>query len=93
MAESNLALGRVVVIDAVNDSEAARDTWRRAASNTKVTLKFAVLTCSNLMSTVGVWRGGTVDSRACQSRVMVAGGAEPLPTCTLEIRASRSRCA
>ena len=48
MAESNLELGRVVVVDAVNDSEAARDTWRNAASNHKDSLKFAVLTCSNL---------------------------------------------
>lgn len=28
-AEQNLAAGRTVVVDAVNDSEAARDTWRR----------------------------------------------------------------
>jgi AAA domain-containing protein len=48
MAESNLALGRVVVVDAVNDSEAARDTWRTAANNVDVSLTFAVLTCSDL---------------------------------------------
>jgi len=30
-AEQNLALGRDVVVDAVNDSEPARQTWRRAA--------------------------------------------------------------
>ena len=48
MVESNLALGRVVVVDAVNDSEAARDTWRRAASNNAASLTFAVLTCSDL---------------------------------------------
>jgi predicted kinase len=48
MAESNLALGSVVVVDAVNDSEAARDTWRTAASNSEASLTFAVLTCSNL---------------------------------------------
>lgn len=35
MAENNLALGRCVVVDAVNDSEAARDTWRRAAAATE----------------------------------------------------------
>jgi predicted kinase len=48
MAESNLALGSVVVVDAVNDSEAARDTWRTAARNSKATLTFAVLTCSDV---------------------------------------------
>jgi predicted kinase len=48
MAESNLALGRVVVVDAVNDSEAARDTWRTTASTSESSLRFAVLTCSNL---------------------------------------------
>jgi predicted kinase len=47
MAESNLALGRVVVVDAVNDSEAARDTWRRAAIEHDAALTFAVLTCSD----------------------------------------------
>ena len=31
MAEDNLTRGLTVVVDAVNDSEAARDTWRRAA--------------------------------------------------------------
>lgn len=48
MAESNLALGRVVVVDAVNDSEAARDTWRIAARNSKAALTFTVLTCSDV---------------------------------------------
>jgi predicted kinase len=48
MAESNLALGRVVVVDAVNDSEAARDTWRAATRNAKGVLIFAVLTCSDV---------------------------------------------
>ncbi len=48
MAEWNLALGRIVVVDAVNDSEAARDTWRTAARNSEASLTFAVLTCSNL---------------------------------------------
>jgi predicted kinase len=48
MAESNLALGSVVVVDAVNDSEAARDTWRTAVRNSKAALTFAVLTCSDV---------------------------------------------
>jgi predicted kinase len=48
MAELNLALGSVVVVDAVNDSEAARDTWRAAARNSKAALTFAVLTCSDV---------------------------------------------
>ena len=42
------ALGNVVVVDVVNDSEATRDTWRPAASNNEASLTFAVLTCSNL---------------------------------------------
>lgn len=48
MAEANLALGRVVVVDAVNDSEAARDTWWAAARNSKAALIFTVLMCSDL---------------------------------------------
>ena len=31
VAEEHLLLGRSVVVDAVNDSDPARDTWRRAA--------------------------------------------------------------
>lgn len=46
-AEQNLALGWDVVIDAVNDSEPARRTWRRAAGRAAVTLRFVLLTCSN----------------------------------------------
>lgn len=34
MAEMNLRAGRDVVVDAVNDSEAARETWRTAARAT-----------------------------------------------------------
>lgn len=47
MAESNLALGRIVVVDAVNDSEDARHTWRRAADHSGATMLFAHLTCSD----------------------------------------------
>jgi predicted kinase len=43
-AELNLALGRCVVVDAVNDSEPARDTWRVAAANAGADLSFVVLT-------------------------------------------------
>ncbi|WP_461470821.1 AAA family ATPase [Microbacterium sp. HJ5] len=43
-AEQNLALGRTVVVDAVNDSEPARDTWRRAAAATLSPLRFVLLT-------------------------------------------------
>jgi predicted kinase len=46
-AEQNLALGWNVVIDAVNDSEPARQTWRHAAERAAVALRFVVLTCSN----------------------------------------------
>lgn len=42
-AELNLALGRTVVVDAVNDSEPARDTWRRAAMSTSATVLFVLL--------------------------------------------------
>jgi predicted kinase len=46
-AEQNLALGRTVVVDAVNDSEPARQTWRDAAQATAVALRFVVLVCSD----------------------------------------------
>ncbi|MEO2129975.1 MAG: AAA family ATPase [Microbacterium sp.] len=42
--EQNLDLGRIVVVDAVNDSEPARDTWRRAAETAGVPLMFVLLT-------------------------------------------------
>lgn len=44
-AEQNLDLnlGRIVVVDAVNDSEPARDTWRRAAATAGVPLIFVLL--------------------------------------------------
>ena len=48
VAELNLALGRVVVVDAVNDSEAARDTWRVAASRAGTTLVFVLLSLVDL---------------------------------------------
>ncbi|MFE5409348.1 AAA family ATPase [Microbacterium sp. NPDC056569] len=41
--EQNLALGRIVVVDAVNDSEPARETWRRASATAAVPLKFVLL--------------------------------------------------
>lgn len=44
VVEQNLGLGRIVVVDAVNDSEAARDTWRRAAATTDAPLLFVLLT-------------------------------------------------
>lgn len=44
LAEINLAGGRTVIVDAVNDSEPARETWRRAASATGADLRWAVLT-------------------------------------------------
>lgn len=43
-AEQNLRLGRIVVVDAVNDSEPARDTWRRAAATAGAPLMFVLLT-------------------------------------------------
>jgi len=46
-AETNLALGWSVVIDAVNDSEPARETWCTAATNAAVPLTFIVLTLTD----------------------------------------------
>ncbi len=42
-AAENLRLGHVVIVDAVNDSEAARDTWRRAAEAASAPLVFVLL--------------------------------------------------
>jgi predicted kinase len=43
MAEQNLTLGTSVVVDAVNDSEPARETWRVAAANAGAELAFVLL--------------------------------------------------
>jgi predicted kinase len=48
-AEQNLVLGRSVVVDAVNDREVARETWRRAASATGAGLTFVLLTLDDLV--------------------------------------------
>jgi predicted kinase len=42
-AEQNLSLGFTVVVDAVNDSDAARRTWREAAVHTGRDLRFVLL--------------------------------------------------
>lgn len=42
-AEQNLRLGHTVVVDAVNDSAAARQTWREATSATLSVLRFVLL--------------------------------------------------
>lgn len=47
MAELNLRTGRTVVVDAVNDSEPARETWRRAADSADAALCWVVLTMSD----------------------------------------------
>jgi predicted kinase len=47
MARLNLEAGRTVVIDAVNDSEPARETWRRAATSAGAALCWVVLTMSD----------------------------------------------
>lgn len=46
-AELNLRLGRRVVVDAVNDSEEARQTWRNAAMATGAALDFVYLVTSD----------------------------------------------
>jgi predicted kinase len=43
-AAENLRLGHVVIVDAVNDSEPARETWRRAAEAASAPLVFVLLT-------------------------------------------------
>ena len=47
MTEGNLLLGRCVVVDVVNDSEPARETWRTAARRTGSELVFVLLTCAD----------------------------------------------
>jgi len=44
MAQLNLHHGLSVVVDAVNDSEAARDTWRNASQATGCPVTFVLLT-------------------------------------------------
>ena len=44
MAEQNLVLGASVVVDAVNDSEPARQTWRTASAKARAQLAFVLLT-------------------------------------------------
>jgi predicted kinase len=48
MAQDNLARGLIVVIDAVNDSEAARDTWRRASTESTAPVHFFLLRLDDL---------------------------------------------
>lgn len=48
MAEQNLRLGHDVVVDAVNDSEPARQTWRSAASRTGANIQFVHLMISDV---------------------------------------------
>ena len=43
MAELNVRAGRIAVVDAVNDSEPARETWRRAAVATGARVCWVVL--------------------------------------------------
>ena len=43
IAEQNLVLGRTVVVDAVNDSEAARETWRCCSARTGARLVCVLL--------------------------------------------------
>ena len=47
MAELNLRLGHDVVVDAVNDSDAARQTWRAAAARTGADIEFVHLVISD----------------------------------------------
>lgn len=47
MAEQNLRLGHDVVVDAVNDSEEARQIWRTAATRTGAHIEFVYLMISD----------------------------------------------
>lgn len=47
MAELNLRLGHDVVVDAVNDSDEARQTWRAAAARTGAEIAFVHLVLSD----------------------------------------------
>lgn len=49
MAEQNLRLGHDVVVDAVNDSEEARQTWRTAAARTGASVEFVHLMISDAL--------------------------------------------
>lgn len=48
VAEQNLRLGHDVVVDAVNDSEEARQTWRTAALRTDARIEFVHLVVSDV---------------------------------------------
>ena len=48
MAEQNLRLGHEVIVDAVNDSDEARQTWRTAASRSGARLEFVHLMISDV---------------------------------------------
>ena len=48
MAEQNLRLGHDVVVDAVNDSEEARQTWHTAALRTGARIEFVLLVVSDV---------------------------------------------
>lgn len=48
VAEQNLRLGHDVVVDAVNDSEEARPTWRTAALRTDARIEFVHLVVSDV---------------------------------------------
>lgn len=47
LAEEHLRRGRTVVVDAVNDVEAARQQWRDLAARTGAELRFIEVVCSD----------------------------------------------
>lgn len=57
MAELNMNAGRPVVVDAVNDSEPARETWRRAVAPAGAALCWVVLTMSDTAGHVSRLQG------------------------------------
>lgn len=49
MADLNLRLGQTVIVDAVNDSEEARQTWRGAATRNESRIEFVHLVISDAL--------------------------------------------
>ena len=47
LAAQNLRTGATVVVDAVNDSEPARETWRRAAASAGAEVQFVLTICTD----------------------------------------------
>jgi predicted kinase len=67
LAAGILALGQTVIVDAVNDVEAARRQWRDLAGRQDVALRFVEVVCSD----------PDLHRRRLEGRRDIAGAAEP----------------